>query len=202
MSSTEQAAPPTTVKRLASPAALALADFAAIFEDLQTTLRCCERLVQELAVTDQEPDDLALEAFWTTAVLSYSRCFAPGARGVGLTEDDITSTGLKGEVLAWHRVLLTLRDRYADPAINPRETFTVGAAQDNTGHAEGVAVASSRQPLLDEVSVRQTGAVAYALSGLVDERLTAQQGVVFTAVAAMARPVLDKLPALHLTTLE
>lgn len=202
MSAIEPAEPPASVKRLASPAALALADLAAVFEDLQTTLRCCERLVQVLAVEGQEPDDLAMEAFWTTAVLSYARCFAPGARGVGLTEDDITATGLKGEVLAWHRVLLTLRGRYADPAVNPRESFTVGAAQDSTGHAEGVAVASARQPALDDVSVRQTGAIAYALSGLVDEKLTAQQAVVFTAVAAMARPALDKLPHLHLTTQE
>jgi hypothetical protein len=37
------------------------------------------------------------------------------------------------------------------------------------------------------------------LSGVVDERLVAQQQVVFTAVAAMARPALDVLPVLHLT---
>ncbi|HEU0101114.1 MAG TPA: hypothetical protein VFR07_02215 [Mycobacteriales bacterium] len=190
---------PTRVKRLKSPAALALADLAAVFEDLQTVLRCCERLVLELGPDRPEPDDLALEAFWTTAVLSYARCFSVGPRGIGLTEEDITATGLAGDVLGWHRALLELRTRYADPAVNPRESFTVGVAQDTTGHAEGIAVASSRQPLLDEVSVRQTGAIAFALSRVVDERLAAQQGVVFTAVAAMARPALDKLPLLHLT---
>ena len=49
------------------------------------------------------------------------------------------------------------------------------------------------------MSVRQTGAVAYALSGVVDQRVVDQQQVVFTAVAAMARPALDQLPVLHLT---
>ena len=189
--------PPSTVRQLRSPAALALADLAAVFEDLQTVLRCCERLVVELSAP--APDDLAVEAYWTTALLSYARCFAPGKRGVGLTEDDLTSTGLEGEVLAWHKVLLQLRDRYADDAVNPREAFSVGAAQDASGHAEGIAVTSARQPPLDEVSVRQTGAVAYALSGVVDERLVAQQQVVFTAVAAMAPPAPDVLPLLHLT---
>jgi hypothetical protein len=198
----EAPAPPSRVRRLRSPAALAMADLAALFEDLQTVLRCCERLVQELSAARGEPDDLALEAYWTTAVLSYARCFAPGERGTGLTEADITATGLAGDVLGWHRVLLGLRERYADPAVNPRESFSVGAAQDSTGHAEGIAVSSSRQPALDEVSVRQTGAIAYALSTVVDERLAAQQGVVFTAVAAMARPALDKLPLLHLTVPE
>lgn len=187
---------PGVVRRLRSPAALALADLAGTFEELQTVLLCCERLVAELEQAD--PDALALEAYWTTALLSYARCFAPGARGTGLTEADITETGLEGDVVGWHRTLLQLRERYAGAADNPRESFTVGAAQGAAGHAEGIAVASARQPLLDPVSVRQTGAVAYALSRLVDERLTAQQGVVFTAVAAMARPALDVLPHLHL----
>ena len=40
---------PSRVKLLRSPAALALADLAALFEDLQTVLKCCERLVLELA---------------------------------------------------------------------------------------------------------------------------------------------------------
>jgi hypothetical protein len=188
---------PSVVRRLRSPAALALADLAALFEDLQTTLACCERLVAELGAA--EPDELALEAYWTTAVLSYARCFAPGERGTGLTEEDIGQTGLAGDVVGWHRALLQLRDRCAHPVVNPRESFTVGAAQDASGHAQGIAVASARQPRLDEVSVRQTGAVAYALSRLVDERLAAQQGVVYTAVAAMARPALDRLPLVHLS---
>ena len=194
----EPAVAPAVVRRLRSPSALALADVAALFEDVQTVLRCCERLITVLDATT-EPDDLALEAYWTTAVLSYARCFAPGERGTGLTEDDVTATGLAGDVLGWHRTLLQLRDRYADPAVNPRESFSVGAAQDRTGHAEGIAVASTRQPGVDELTVRQTGAVAYALSRLVDEKLVAQQGVVFTSVAAMARPALDVLPLLHLT---
>lgn len=200
MSIPEQPAGPTPVpsrvKLLRSPAALALADLAALFEDLQTVLKCCERLMVELAA--DEPDELVLEAFWTTAVLSYGRCFAPGPRGTGLTEQDVEATGLAGDVVGWHTVLLQLRDRAVDPVVNPRESFSIGASQDAGGHAEGIAVASTRQPSVDEVSVRQTGAVAYALSGVVDKRITEQQEVVFTAVGAMARPALDKLPVLHL----
>ena len=192
------ASPPAVVRRLRSPAALALADLAALFEDLQTALLACERLMVELGPEGPAPDELTLEAYWTTAVLSYSRCFAAGKRGTGLTEQDITATGLAGDVLGWHKVLLQLRDRYGDTAVNPREAFTVGASQDASGHAEGVSLSSTRQPPLDEVSVRQTGAIAYALSRLVDEKLQAQQEVVFKAVGAMARPALDKLPLLHL----
>lgn len=206
MTTAQEAAllPPSSVRRLTSPAALALTDLAGMFEDLQTALRCCEKLIDLLseaaAHPGVEPDDLALEAYWATAVLSYARCFATGDRGTGLTEDDITATGLKGDPLGWHRVLMQLRGRYAHPALNPRESFSVGASQDSSGHAAGIAVASARQPLLDDVSVRQTGALAYALSGVVDQRVVAQQEVVYKAVAAMARPGLDRLPLLHLTT--
>ena len=44
-------------------------------------------------------------------------------------------------MLDWHKVLLRLRDHYADPAANPRERFTVGVTQDADG-----APAGSRSP--------------------------------------------------------
>src|ERR671912_1045369 len=87
---------PAVVRRLGSTAAMAMADLAAIFDDLQTTLQCCERLVSELALGEAEPDDLTLEAFWTTAVLSYARCFSHREGGTNLTPGAVTATGLAG----------------------------------------------------------------------------------------------------------
>src|SRR3954454_21401775 len=130
---------PAEVRQLGTPAALALADLAGIFEDLQTVLRCCERLMAELARPADARDDLALEAYWTTAVLSYARCFSAGDRGQQLTSDDVTATGLPGDVLGWHRALEQIRLHFTDPSLNPRETFSVGAARDQEGHAAGVA---------------------------------------------------------------
>ena len=78
-------------------------------------------------------------------------------------------------MLEWHKVLLELRDHYADPAVNPRERFTVGVTQDASGPPSGVAITSVRQPLVDDLTVRQTGAIAYALSGLVDGRIEASR---------------------------
>jgi hypothetical protein len=184
--------PPTSVRQLATPAAAALADLAAVFDDLQTVLRCCERLVAALAAP--EPDDLTVETLWTVALLSYGRCFAPGDRGMGLTADDVAGTGLPGAVTEWHEMLGRLRAHYADPVRNPRERFSVGVSQDDSGRAAGIAVTSARQPLLDEVSVRQTGALAYGLSRLVDERITAQQQRVFEAVSSAPAAELDRLP--------
>jgi hypothetical protein len=190
-------APPAAVRRLDTTDATALAGLAAIFEDLQTVLRCCDRLVAELGAGDGQPDDLALEAFWTTAVLAYARCFATTASGTSLTPDDITSIGLNGDVLGWHRVLLQLRDQYADPG--SRSGFSVGVAQDSAGKASGIAVTSAPQPRVDEVTVRQTGAVAYGLSGIVDGRIAERQGAVFAALSPMTKAELDRLPLVEVT---
>jgi hypothetical protein len=185
---------PAAVRRLETPDALAMADLAAIFEDLQTVLRCCERLVSELGPGRPEPDDLTLEAFWTTAVLSYARCFSTRARNTGLTTDDITATGLSGDILGWHQILQQLRSHYADPAVNPRERFTVGASQDAGGDANGIAVTSARQPRVDDLTVRQTGAIAFELSRIVDRRIAERQEVVFGELGHLSNAELDKLP--------
>jgi hypothetical protein len=193
---------PAEVRQLSAPAALALADLAGIFEDLQTVLRCCERLMAELKPGRAEPDDLALEAYWTTAVLSYGRCFAAGDRGQQLTADDVTATGLSGDVLGWHSTLEQIRLHFADPTMNPRETFSVGVARNEAGEAAGVAVTSTRLALVDEVTVRQTGAVAFELSRIVDQRISEQQQAVFTVAGGMTGAELDELPLLDLVDLD
>lgn len=188
---------PAAVRLLGTPAAMALADLAAIFEDLQTALRCCERLVSELGTSQGEPDDLTLEAFWTTAVLSYTRCFSAGDRGMGLTSDDVTATGLAGDVVGWHQVLQQLRDHYAGSGENPRERFSVGVSQDATGAANGIALTSARQPPVDHLTVRQTGAIALALSRIVDRRIAEHQKAVFGSLGSMTEVELERLPLLE-----
>ena len=190
---------PSAVRRLDSPAAAALADLAALFEDLQTVLRCCERLVSDLAATDGAPDDLGLEAFWTTALLSYARCFEPRESGVRLSEEDVRATGLAGDVVGWHQMLLRLRAHQADPLVNPRELFAVGVSQGDDGTAAGVAVTSTRQPAVDDITVRQTGAIAYSLRIVVDTRIGEQQAEVARVAGAMTRAELDQLPVVSVT---
>ncbi|MDD7965778.1 hypothetical protein [Actinomycetospora lemnae] len=187
---------PRTVRRIGSPAAAALADLAAIFDDLQTVLLCCERLVTQLSVP--EPDPVVVESLWTTALLSYTRCFAPGGRGMGLTEADVTGLQLEGEVLAWHQMLRQLKKHYADPAANPRETFDVGVAVAD-GVPQGVAITSTRQALPDTISVHQTGAIAYQLSQLVDQRIAEHQGTVLEGARSLSPSELETLDEVELT---
>ncbi len=213
--------PPTVVRRLDSADSRRLVDLVETFEDLQMVLRCCERLMAELgaSVLDStapppEPgsqgDAVVIEGVWTLALLSYARCFSTVQGGTALTEDDLTtaqpataqtaSSQAGGDVLEWHKVMLRLRDHHADPAVNPRERFSVGVAPAADGTAGGVAITSAKQPLVDVVTVRQTGAVAYALSALVNERIEAQQSVVFTEVQGTSAESLATLERLDVST--
>jgi hypothetical protein len=196
MTSTTQQ--PTTVRALDTPAAKALADLTSMLDDLHTVLYCCERLVGELDPTTGAPDDLRLESMWTTALLSYGRCFADAGRGMALTDEDVRATSLQGEVLAWHQVLRELRTHYASDVRNPRERFSVGAALDAAGAVTGIAITSARQPRLDEVTVRQTGALAYELSLVVDRRLGAQQERVLAAAKELSGTALAELPVIDI----
>jgi hypothetical protein len=190
---------PAVVRRLDTSSSCALVDLVAIFEDLQMVLRCCERLVTELSADEGEPDSVLVEAVWTEALLSYARCFSVGETRVALTEEDLTTVQPKGDVLAWHQVLMQLRDHYADPAVNPRERFSVGVSQDSNGSASGVAITSVRQPLVDDLTVRQTGAIAYALSGLVDGRVASRQEQILKELKGMSAADLGKLAKLDVS---
>jgi len=187
---------PTALRRVEGTSARALADLNARFEDLQTVLRCCERLVAELKA--DPVNGAVVEGLWTTALLSYARCFSVGVTDTALTEADLTATQPHGEVLDWHKVLLQLRDHYADRTTNPRERFSVGVALNDTGAAEGIAITSAQQPLVDDVTVRQTGAIAYALSELVNGRIAAQQEKVFGELKVASVAELDKLSTLDI----
>ncbi len=198
---TTTADPPSLVRRLEGGQAAALADLTARFDDLQTVLRCCEQLVAALGA-DGDPDEVVVEAVWTTALLSYARCFAVGEPGAALSEEDLTATLEKDEVLGWHKVLLQLRDHYADSSTNPRERFTVGAAQGTDGEVGGVAITSTRQPLVDDLTVRQTGAIAFSLSGLVNDRITAKQQEVYDEVRTLSPADLEELDQLEVVQAE
>lgn len=189
---------PDTVCQLDTPAAQALQGLASVFDELQTVLRCCERLVAELDAA--EPDDLILESLWTTTVLSYTRCFAARGSGVGLTEQDLRAAPLQGEVLEWHKVLRQLGRHYADPVENPRARFAVGTARDSHGRPNGVAITATPRPGLDDRTVRQTGALAYELSGLVDQRICDQQQRALTEAEQFSDAKLDQLPVIDVTT--
>ena len=186
---------PSAVRRLDGSDADHLAVLAAVFEDLQYVLRCCEHLVAALA--RPEPDPAMVEALWTGALVGYARCFS-GRAGV-LTDDDLGKLELDGDVREFHGMVKKLRDHYASRHVNPRESFTIGAAQANDGTPTGVAVVSAPRPLVDDTTVRLLGRVAYALSGLLDARMQETQARVLAAAGNLSPAQLSKLPLVRLS---
>ncbi len=189
---------PSNARQLATPGALGLADLVAIFDDLQFTLKCCERLVAELA--HPRVDAVVVEALWVSALNSYARCFRTGDRGMGLTVADVKATEVPGEVAEWHALLGRIRDFAIDGPVNPRETYSVGVSQSSTGAASGVVITSAVQPLVDDVTVRQTGRLAFELSRLVDERIKEHQQKVFEAAAKLTPAQLTALPDIEVAS--
>lgn len=183
---------PSAVRRLDGAEAAKLATLASVFEDLQYALRCCEHLVTVLPAGDPA----MVEALWTGALVGYVRCFS--GRADVLTEADLGELELDGDVTEFHGMIKKLRDHYASRHVNPREAFTIGAAQANDGRPTGIAVVSAPRPPVDDVTVRLLGRVAYALSGLVDGRMQAAQAEVLAAAAALTPAELAKQPLVHL----
>jgi hypothetical protein len=187
---------PSTVRRFEGAEAGELAAQAAVFEDLQYVLRCCEHLVTALA--PPQPDAAFVEALWTGALVGYVRCFS--GRQAVLTEADLKELQLDGDVTEFHDMIKKLRDHYASRHLNPRESFTIGVAQSNDGKPTGVAVVSTPRPLVDDTTVRLLGRVAYALSGLLDARIQKTQNDVLGAAGKLSPNDLSSLPVVHLST--
>jgi hypothetical protein len=181
---------PDAVRRLDSSEATELGALAAVFDDLQYALGCCEHLVGVLARPSADP--VLVEALWTGALVAYARCFS--GRAKVLTDADLAQLELDGDVTGFHRALLRLRDHYASRHANPREAYTIGVAQRNDGTAAGVAVIGAPQPGVDDTTVRQLGRIAYGLSGLVDARMQAAQQRVHLVAQGLAAHRLAALP--------
>ncbi len=193
---------PSSVRRIEGPEATRLAGLSAVFEDLQYVLRCCEHLVTALGGPDSGPvqvdtDTALVEALWTGALVGYVRCFS--GRVEVLSDGDLAELELDGDVAEFHGAIKKLRDHYASRHVNPRDTFTIGAAQGTDGKATGIAVVSTPGAIVDDTTVRLLGRVAYALSGLVDARMQQTQNDVLGKAAAMSPEELNRQPLVELT---
>jgi hypothetical protein len=194
-------ATPSTIRRIDGEEATGLATLAAVFEDLQYVLRCCEHLVTALSGPETGPvqverDGALIEALWSGALIGYVRCFS--GRTAVLTDADLTELKLDGDVAQFHGMVKQLRDHYASRHTNPRESFSIGVAQSNDGKPTGVAVVSAPRPIVDDTTVRLLGRVAYSLSALVDARIQKAQNDVLGVASKMSPTELAALPLMHL----
>ena len=123
---------------------------------------------------------------------------ADGEGGAALTTKDLADDD--GEVLRWHKVLLHLRNHHADQSRNPRESYTVGIAQDASGAVNAVAVTSVRAPLVDLAAVRRVGAIAFPLCAVLDERIDPLQKDILADMRDIGRERLERLDLVEVAT--
>ncbi len=187
---------PSEILALDSAAARTLAELAAVHDDLQYVLLCCEQLVTTIcgpatAPLRLEQHSALVEALWTGALVGYRRCFG---NGTALTDEDVAGLDLEGPVVEFHHGLTELRDHYVSMVVNPREDVSVGLVLGEDGRPGGVAVTSAPFPTVDDTMVRTLGRLAFALRGLVERRMAAAQQDVLTAGLEMSPDELADLP--------
>jgi hypothetical protein len=201
MSGTEGAAPAagTLTVPLDGPSARALADQAAIIQDLQFVMECCKRLLTELAKPEVARDAVVPNALWSAALVAYVRCFGQGKR-FGLDTEDVRALPLEGEVMKYHQWVLAQRDKLTRHASNPFDAAKVGAALSppdrDQRRVEGIAILATSRVLVDDTGVRQLGALASELAKQTAEKAQTQQDTVLADAQQLSLDRLYKLPPL------
>jgi hypothetical protein len=182
------------------PSAQVLADLVATVQDLQFVMDCCKRLLTELDRPEAERDPVVPQALWSAALVGYARCFTTGKR-FGLSDADVRSLPLQGEVMKFHKWVLGERARLTSHPRDPFAAATVGAAltrpEAGTRRVEGIAILAASRVLVDDQGVRQLGGLASELAKQTAERATKQQDTVLADAQQLGVAKLSRLEPLQ-----
>jgi len=185
---------------LDSPAARLLADQAAIIGDLQFVMDCCKRLLTELDRPEADRDPVIPQALWSAALVCYARCFGDGKR-FGLGPDDIRSLPLQGEVMKYHKWVIGQRNQVTRHPADPFDAARVGATLSPPGaehrKVAGIAIMTMSHVLVDDMGVRQLGALASELAKQTADKARPQQDVVLADTQQLDIDQLYQLPRLR-----
>jgi hypothetical protein len=196
-STSQQALGPTVA--LDMPSAGVLADQASIIQDLQFVMDCCKRLLTELTRPEEDRDGIVPLALWSSAVVTYARCFGAG-RSSGLTVEDVQNLPLQGAVMKFHQWVIEERDKLIEHSADPFEAAKIGAALSPAGQkgrrVEGIAVFSTNRVLIDATGVRQLGGLASELAKQTAVKAQKQQDVVLSDAQQLDITSLSESPPL------
>jgi hypothetical protein len=164
--STLRQAPELTVA-LDMPSARILADQTSVIQDLQFVMDCCKRLLAELGRPEEDRDGVVPLALWSSALITYARCFGQGRRS-GLTVEDVRNLPLQGAVMKFHEWVIDERDKLTEHPADPFAAAKIGAvlspAKQKERRIEGIAIFSTSRVLIDVTGVRQLGGLASELA--------------------------------------
>jgi hypothetical protein len=164
--STLRQAPELTVA-LDMPSARILADQTSVIQDLQFVMDCCKRLLAELGRPEEDRDGVVPLALWSSALITYARCFGQGRRS-GLAVEDVRNLPLQGAVMKFHEWVIDERDKLTEHPADPFAATKIGAvlspAKQKERRIEGIAIFSTSRVLIDVTGVRQLGGLASELA--------------------------------------
>jgi hypothetical protein len=164
--STLRQAPELTVA-LDMPSARILADQTSVIQDLQFVMDCCKRLLAELGRPEEDRDGVVPLALWSSALITYARCFGQGRRS-GLAVEDVRNLPLQGAVMKFHEWVIDERDKVTEHPADPFAAAKIGAvlspAKQKERRIEGIAIFSTSRVLIDVTGVRQLGGLASELA--------------------------------------
>ncbi|MEQ1722283.1 MAG: hypothetical protein ABL930_03850 [Pseudobdellovibrio sp.] len=119
------------IHKIEIPEAVELASYSGFFQDLTFT---CDTFRYLLDNFDQL-DTLLQKSLWSTALISYARCFAHGRR-LQLTPS--IYDGLEGDPHGCHEYIIGMRNKHIAHSVNPFEEISAGAVLIND-QVEGIA---------------------------------------------------------------
>jgi hypothetical protein len=181
------------------PSARVLADQASVVGDLQFVMDCCGRLLTELGKPEEARDGVVPLALWSSALITYRRCFGGAGRSL-LTADDVGSLPLQGAVMKFHEWIIGEGTKFTAPAADPFEGAKVGAVLSPAGkrerRVEGIAIFAASRVLIDITGVRQLGGLASELAKHLAVKATKQQETVLADAQRLDLADLDASPSL------
>jgi hypothetical protein len=105
-----------------------LADLIGLHNDLASVVEMTRRLSEMLRQDEQDQDGLMVKSLWTSALVTYIRCFASGKR-YGLTESIYSE--LPGEPTTTHKYYKDTRDKHIAHSVNAFEETVIGIILSN-----------------------------------------------------------------------
>ncbi|MER6663197.1 hypothetical protein ABT256_01505 [Amycolatopsis japonica] len=121
----------------------------------------------------QGDSGIVIRGLWAAALVAYKRCFSDGKRSF-LSDTDVESLPLQGEVVEWHRFLKQMRDKHIAHSVNPFEEVRVLLFPQQAAEGVGVGHVLVKYMSSDEGGVRQLGDLANHLLELVHGRAEEQ----------------------------
>jgi hypothetical protein len=188
------------IRRISIREGKRFADLMSIWADLDMAVTVLDRLIAIRESPDRDADPVLEHAYWTTAVIHYTRCFTEGHRFRGVTPQLINDR--LPEYGRMHRWIWNMRNKHVAHDENPYQQYipsvVVHRAPDRTFASPNVWAQGIIA--IDADRARAFRALVVGVGEIVKERLEAARNKFVQAIAAMPLSDVEALPPIEYVT--